>query len=199
MLKVGLTGSIAVGKSYVGEVFTSLGCPVLDADQTSREVVKPDSKGWERIIENFGSEILQPNREINRAKLGEIVFADEARRKLLNDLIHPLVIQAQNEWLNSLEKAGRTKIAMIDAALMIESGGYQRFEKIIVVWCREEVQIERLMQRNNFSREEAERRIKSQMSQEEKKKFADYLIDTTEGFEETYQQTVKIYEQLSLL
>ena len=113
--------------------------------------------------------------------------------------MHPLVFEAQNEWLAEIESENPQNIAIIDAALMIESGGYKRFDKLIVVWCQPEIQLERLMTRNSLSETEALKRIKAQMPQEEKKRFADYLIDTSEGFEATKQQTVEIFEQLQLL
>jgi dephospho-CoA kinase len=151
MLKVGLTGSIAVGKSYVCEVLRELGAFVLDADQTAREVVAPGTLGWQLIIERFGSNILLPNNEVDRAKLGAIVFADETKRQLLNSIVHPLVIETQDDWLRRRAAESADGIAVIDAALMIESGGYRRFDKIIVVWCKSEIQLRRLMTRNNLS------------------------------------------------
>ena len=104
MLKVGLTGSIAVGKSFVCEVFAELGAFVLDADLTAREVVQPNTEGLRQIVENFGEDILQPNGELDRIKLGAIVFADEQKRQLLNSIVHPLVIEKQNDWLLEKEK-----------------------------------------------------------------------------------------------
>lgn len=199
MLRVGLTGSIAVGKTYVCDVLRELGVFVLDADQTSREVVEPNTKGWHLIVENFGESVLQSDKTLNRAKLGEIVFADEQKRQLLNSIVHPLVMEAQNKWLAEKEAENPNGIAVIDAALMIESGGYKRFEKLIVVWCQPAIQLERLMLRNNLSREEAEKRINSQMPQDEKKTFADYLIDTSEGFESAKAQTIEIHQKLQLL
>lgn len=199
MLKIGLTGSIAVGKSYICEILRELGAFVLDADQTAREVVKLETIGLRRIIECFGAEVLQPNGELDRVKLGAIVFGDERKRQLLNSIVHPLVIEAQNEWLNECEKIEPRGIAVIDAALMIESGSYQRFNKLIVVWCKPEIQLQRLMLRNDLSEAEASRRINAQMPQKKKKRYADFLIDTSEGFEASRQQTVEIFEQLKLL
>jgi dephospho-CoA kinase len=199
MLKVGLTGSIAVGKSYVCEVLRELGAFVIDADQTAREVVAANTKGWRLIVEHFGSNILLPNNEIDRAKLGAIVFADNEKRQLLNSIVHPMVIENQDEWLREKEAENADGIAVIDAALMIESGGYRRFDRLIVVWCAAETQIERLMARNNLSREEAVLRINAQMPQEEKKRYADFLIDTTDGFEATRVQIEEIFRQLKLL
>ena len=196
MLKVGLTGSIAVGKSFVCDVFRELGCHVLDADKTAREVVEPGTEGLRRIVEEFGGEILQPDGTLDRGKLGKIVFSDEEWRQLLNSIVHPLVIAEQDRWIDEWEKADPDGIAIVDAALMIESGGYKRFDKLIVVWCRPEVQLERSIRRDNLSAEEARRRIAAQMPQEEKKKYADILIDTSDGFSEARRQTIEIYEQL---
>lgn len=196
MLKVGLTGSIAVGKSFVVDVFRELGCHVLDADKTAREVVEPGTVGLKRIVENFGDAVLMSNGELNRSKLGGIVFADETKRQLLNSIVHPLVIERQNEWIEAWEKADPQGVAIVDAALMIESGGYKRFDRLIVVWCRPEVQLERLMLRDRLSADEAARRISAQMSQEEKRSYADLLIDTSDGFAEARRQTIEIFEQL---
>ncbi len=196
MLKVGLTGSIAVGKSFVLEIFRELGAFGLDADLTAREVVAPGTRGLHLIVENFGADVLQPNGELDRIKLGAIVFADEAKRQLLNSIVHPIVHETQSKWLAERESENPHGIAVIDAALMIESGGWERFHKLIVVFCEPALQLERLMTRNNLSETEAIKRINSQMPQEEKKKYADFLIDTSNGFEDTRRQTIEIYERL---
>ncbi len=199
MLKVGLTGSIAVGKTFVCEVLAELGAFVLDADLTAREVVEPNSRGLKLIVENFGAEVLQPDGTLDRLKLGAIVFADEEKRQLLNSIVHPLVIEKQDDWLLQKEIEKPDAIAVIDAALMIESGSYKRFDRLIVVWCDSDIQLQRLILRNNLSQEESLKRINSQMPQEEKKRYADFLIDTSEGFENTRSQTIEIFEQLKLL
>jgi dephospho-CoA kinase len=199
MLKVGLTGSIAVGKSYVCSVFRELGCDVLDADQTAREVVRAGTEGLRQIVSYFGDEVLQENGELNRAKLGAIVFANREKREKLNSIVHPLVFQAQDHWLKNREAENPDGIAIVDAALMIESRGYKRFNKLIVVWCEPTVQLERLMAREAITQAEAMRRIDAQMPQEEKKKYADYLIDTSNGYEDTRRQVTEIFERLSVL
>ena len=196
MLKVGLTGSIAVGKSYVCEILRELGVFVLDADQTARKVVEPNTVGWQKIVDNFGREALQSDNTLDRAKLSAIIFSDESKRQLMNSIVHPLVFEAQNIWLVEREAENPQNIAVIDAALMIESGGYKRFDKLIVVYCQPEIQLERLRLRNNLSQTDAQKRIKSQMPQEEKKGFADYLIDTSFGFADTRRQTVEVFERL---
>ncbi|CAN5378963.1 dephospho-CoA kinase [soil metagenome] len=199
MLKVGLTGSIAVGKSYVCEVFSELGAFVLDADQTAREVVQPNTKGLRLITREFGGEVLQSNGELDRIKMGAIVFADEAKRQLLNSIVHPLVIEKQDKWLRQMESEKTDAICIIDAALMIESGSYKRFDKLIVVWCDSDIQLERLILRNNLSADDAAKRINSQMPQDEKKNYADFLIDTSDGFDAAKQQTIEVFSQLKLL
>ena len=196
MLRVGLTGSIGVGKSFVTSVFEELGCHVLDADVTAREVVMPGTPGLQAITEEYGEEVLNPDGTLNRKQLGALVFADENRRQRLNHILHPFIIARQDEIMNEWAKEDPEVIAIVDAALMIESGGYRRFDKLIVVHCRPEVQLERLMLRDKLSRDEAQRRIDSQMPQEEKQKFADYLIDTSDGFDRTREQTVKVYNNL---
>lgn len=197
MLKVGLTGSIAVGKSFVLGVLRDLGARTLDADVVAREVVEPGTAGLTAVFDEFGAGILNPDGSLNRAELGSLVFADEAKRQKLNSILHPFIISRQDEIMRHWEKETPEAIAVVDAALMIESGGYKRFDKLIVVHCQPEMQIERLMKRDNIPREEAERRINAQMPQEEKKKHADYLIDTSEGFESARQQTTAVWQELS--
>ena len=196
MLRVGLTGSIAVGKSYVSSVLSGLGCHVLDADKTAREVVEPGSEGLRRVVESFGPEILRADGTLDRAKLGRTVFADESRRRLLNSILHPLIIAAQDEWLRGREREDPRGVAVVDAALMIETGSYRRFDRLIVVHCRDDVQLERLARRDGMTREEAARRVAAQMPQGEKVRHADFLIDTSGTHEETRGQTVKVYGQL---
>ena len=199
MLKVGLTGSIAVGKSFVLEVFRELGCAVLDADKTAREVVEPGLPAFDEVVQTFGKEVVTADGSLDRSKLGAIVFNDVAKRELLNAIVHPRVIEAQDRWLQAAEKDQPHGIAVVDAALMIESGGYKRFDKLIVVWCEPAVQLERLIRRNGLDEAEAKKRIAAQMSQEEKKGYADFLIDTSTEREETRQQTVEIFNRLKLL
>lgn len=199
MLRVGLTGSIAVGKSYVASVFAELGAHVLDADHTAREVVLPGSPGLAATVNAFGQEVLNADGTLNRQQLGALVFADEEKRQQLNHLLHPFIIARQDEILASWEAEDPDGIGIVDAALMIESGGYKRFDKLIVVHCRPEVQLERLMLRNGLTREEAQRRIDSQMPQEEKQKFADYLIDTSDGYELARARTLDVYNKLRQL
>ena len=196
MLRVGLTGSIAAGKSFVSGVLAELGCRVLDADETAREVVAPGSPALLEVIAKFGDSVIKSDGTLDRVALGALVFSDAGKRSILNSILHPYIIAQQDERLREWEALDPDGIAVVDAALMIESGGYKRFDKLIVVHCRTDVQLERLMSRDNLNLAEAERRIASQMPQEEKKKFADYLIDTSEGFEAARRGAVDVYGKL---
>ena len=196
MLRVGLTGSIAVGKSFVASVFEQLGCHVLDADDTAREVVLPGTDGLDAVVQRYGKEVLQPDGTLDRSYLGQLVFGNEQLRSELNSILHPRIIERQDEILREWEKEDPNGIAIVDAALMIESGGYKRFDKLVVVHCRPEVQLERLMLRNKLGRDEAQKLIDSQMPQEEKQRFADYLIDTSDGFETAKLRTGEVFKQL---
>ena len=199
MLRVGLTGSIGVGKSYVTGVLGELGCHTTDADQVAREVVMPGSAGLAAVVAAFGDDVLTADGALDRKKLAAVVFADESKRKLLNSILHPFIIAQQDELMRTWEAEDPEGIGVIDAALMIESGGYQRFDKLIVVHCRPDVQLQRLTSRDGLTRTEAEQRIASQMSQQEKLKFADFAIDTSEGFEDTRRQTERVFRKLQEL
>jgi dephospho-CoA kinase len=197
MLKIGLTGSIAVGKSFVLAVLKQLGARTIDADQIAREVVEPGTAGLQALVETFGDGILKADGSLDRPRLGAEVFNDESRLMKLNSILHPFIIARQDEIMRSWEQESPDGIAVVDAALMIESGGYRRLDKLIVVHCRPEIQLQRLMSRDSLNREEAELRINSQMPQEEKKKYADFLIDTSEGFEDTRRQTEEVWRRLN--
>jgi dephospho-CoA kinase len=196
MLKIGLTGGIATGKSYVLSVLRELGCAVIDSDSIAHNVIEPGQPAYREIIEYFGVDLLNPDGTINRASLGATVFADSSQREKLNSIVHPRVYEAQVKWLVEVERNDPNAIAVIDAALMIETSSYRRFDRLIVVHCDPDLQIERLMDRNGFTREQATARISAQMSSEEKLKYADYSIDTTLGFEDTRRQVERIYSEL---
>jgi dephospho-CoA kinase len=199
MLRVGLTGSIAVGKSHVVSLLKELGCHVIDADQTARDVVAPGTEGLKRVVEEFGEDVLKPDGQLDRTRLGAIIFGDREKRERLNQILHPLIIREQDAEMRAFEAIDPEGIGIIDAALMIESGGYRRFDHLIVVHCRPEIQVERLMRRNNLSLAEAEQRISAQMPQQEKMRYADFLIDTSEDYETTRHRTLEIFQKLRAL
>jgi dephospho-CoA kinase len=196
MLKVGLTGGIATGKSYVVSVLGELGCETSDADRLAHEAIAPGRPAYEEILAAFGREILDSEGRIERARLGRIVFADAEARARLNAIVHPRVYEAQQAWFAEVEARNPDAIAVVDAALMIETGSYRRFDLLVVVHCRPELQLERLTARSGLAREDAEARIKAQMPSDEKLKYADYSIDTSGGFEDTRRRVVELYEKL---
>lgn len=196
MLRVGLTGSIAVGKSFVSGVLAELGCHVVDSDQIARRVVEPGTVGLGKIVEAFGPEAVRGDGTLDRAALSALIFADEGKRALMNSILHPLIMAEQDALMNLWEQEDPRGVGVVDAALLVESGGFRRFDKLVVVHCRPEVQLERLMRRNNFSREDALARIKAQLPQEEKLKYADFDVDTSGGFEETRARVREVYGQL---
>ncbi|HEY8462375.1 MAG TPA: dephospho-CoA kinase [Blastocatellia bacterium] len=196
MLKIGLTGGIATGKSYVLSVLSELGCEVIDADAIAHRAIEPGRPAYFDIINHFGRDILNEDGSINRAALAAIVFTNKSAREKLNEIVHPRVYEAQAEWFEDVARRNPDAIAVVDAALMIETGSYRRFDKIIVVYCDPELQLRRLMERNGLTREQAQARISAQMPSDEKLKYADYAIDTSNGFEDTRRQVERTYEEL---
>src|SRR5215470_8765212 len=199
MLKIGLTGGIATGKSYVLSVLSELGCEVIDADTVAHRAIEQGRPAYFDIIDHFGRDILNEDGSINRAALGAVVFTNKSARERLNEIVHPRVYEAQTEWFEDVARRDPEAIAVVDAALMIETGSYRRFDKIIVVHCDPELQLRRLIERNCFTREQAQARISIQAPSEEKLKYTDYSIDTSNGFEDTRLQVEKVYEQLRAL
>lgn len=199
MLKVGLTGGIATGKSYVLGVLRELGCEVIDADAVAHQVMEPGQPAYDEIVAHFGRGILSDEGKIERARLGALVFADQEQRTRLNAIVHPRVYEAQARWLAEVVARDPQAIAVFDAALMIETGSYRRFDKVVVVYCDAELQLERLMARNNLTREQALARIAAQMPTAEKLQYADFTIDTSLGFADTRRQVEQLYAALRQL
>ena len=181
MLTVGLTGGIACGKSQTLKEFNKLGVYTVDADEIAHQVILPGQPAYDQIVSTFGSDILAPDQSIDRTKLGKLIFSDQESREKLNRIVHPFVFQEENRLISKFksEKHPGSSVIMVDAALMIETGSYRRYDSVIVVHCRPEIQLGRLMSRDGFSKEEALRRIGSQMPLEEKIKHARYVIDSS--------------------
>jgi len=196
MLRVGLTGGIATGKSTVGLMFVELGCHLIDADHISHQLFQPGEAVHSAVIQAFGERILSADRTINRKVLGEIVFNDAEARKKLNQLVHPAVVQRQRDWLNEMEARDPGGISIVDATLMIEAGTYKNYDKVIVVTCRPEVQKHRLRRRSGLSEEEIEARVRSQMPLEEKVKYADFVIDNSGDLPDTRRQVEQVNSKL---
>jgi dephospho-CoA kinase len=196
MLHVGLTGNIASGKSSAALFFAELGAHTIDADRVAHGLYKTGTHTYDRIIAAFGDKILGSNGEIDRKKLGQIVFSDTDKRLKLNALIHPEVGAAILRQMFELEQSSSSGIIIVDAALMIETGGYRMYDRLIVVTCAPSLQISRLMSRDGLTESDARARIVSQMPIEEKLKLADYTIDTSGTLKQTYDQVEEIYRDL---
>lgn len=196
MLKVGLTGGLASGKSFVGAALEELGCKLIEADQLGHEVLMPDGSAYAAVVEEFGPGILDENGEIDRKKLALEVFASKERLRRLNSLVHPEVHRRTDELMAEYFAADPDAIVVVEAAIHIETGGYRRFDKLIVVVCTVEQQIARAMRRDGSSRASALARLASQMPLEEKRKYADYVIDTSGAKEDTLRQTEEVYHLL---
>ncbi|GMB07370.1 dephospho-CoA kinase [Thermolongibacillus altinsuensis] len=187
VLTIGLTGGIASGKSTVAAMLRQLHIPVIDADEIARKATAIDGEAYEPIIRAFGKEILQKDGTIDRLKLGSIVFHDENKRKLLNEIVHPIVRKKMLQQKEVYIQQGKQTI-VLDIPLLFESRLEHLVDRIIVVYVNEAIQLQRLMKRNGFSVEEAKARIRSQMPLEEKVKKADAIIDNNGTIEETQQQ-----------
>jgi dephospho-CoA kinase len=196
MLHVGLTGNIASGKSSAALFFAELGAHTIDADRVAHALYKTGTHTYDRIIAAFGDKILGSNGEIDRKKLGQIVFSETDKRLKLNALIHPEVGAAILRQMFELEQSSSSGIIIVDAALMIETGGYRMYDRLIVVTCAPSLQISRLMSRDGLTESDARARIVSQMPIEEKLKLADYTIDTSGTLKQTYDQVEEIYRDL---
>jgi dephospho-CoA kinase len=196
MLKVGLTGGIACGKSFVGETLAGKGCLLIQADELGREVMAPGGVAYEGVVKEFGPEILASDGTIDRRKLAARVFGNSDRLARLNALVHPAVIRLEEERIADFARREPQGIAVVEAAILIETGSYKRFDKMILVICRQDQQMERAMRRTGAAEADVRARLDSQMTVDEKRKFADFVIDTSGEKEDTLRQTLAIYEEL---
>ena len=197
MLKVGLTGGLATGKSYVSARLVELGCHVIQADRLGHEVLRRGAEAYEDVVAAFGDGIVGDDGEINRKALGAIVFPDPAQLEKLNALVHPHVFARQEAFFATVKRDDPQGIAVVEAAIMIESGSYKRYDRLVVTVCPAEMQVRRFVERGG-TEEEARDRLARQMSIEEKRKYADFVIDTSGTFGETDQQVGRVYETLKL-
>jgi len=195
-ISVGLTGGIASGKSTVAGIFRAKGIPVLDADQISRDLVSSGSETLSEIILEFSDSVLDENGNLDREKLGEIIFSDLEQRKKLNNIMHPKIQKEQKKWLRETCSAGKFKIAIVEAALMIESGGYKNFDFIVVVKCSEKDQYERIKKRNNLSEDSIKARLDSQMTMKKKVEYADWVIDNSGDMNFLESQILPVVKKL---
>jgi len=214
MLKVGLTGGIASGKSLVGEMFVALGAHLIEADKISHALMQPGQAVYQQVVQHFGREILNADGTVNRSKLAELAFGASStnsksqnrpsRIDELNRIVHPAVIRAQEEWMDEVARQNKDKdpqaVAIVEAALLIEAGAADHFDKLIVVTCSEEQREARFAKRQKIdldaARQEVARRMSAQLPDAEKVKRADFVIDNSGSIDATRAQVVRAWEQL---
>lgn len=199
MLRVGLTGGLATGKTFVGRALADLGCRLLSADELGHQALLPGAPAYLQAVEAFGQGILDSDSRIDRRRLGTVVFGDPRKLELLNSFVHPAVIAAEEQWMQTILAEDPHSIAVVEAAILIETGSYRRFDKLVLTVCTEEQQIARAIKRDGLTRQEVLDRLKRQMPLEEKRKYADYVIDTSGEKDGTLAQVQRLYKDLRSL
>ncbi|HLG98576.1 MAG TPA: dephospho-CoA kinase [Bryobacteraceae bacterium] len=199
MLRVGLTGGLASGKSFVGKALADLGCYLIEADQLGHEVLLPGGEAYQGVIREFGREILDSDANIDRKRLAALVFDRPERLEMLNKMVHPPVGERQRRMIAEIAQRDPKAIVVVAAAILVETGSYKRYDRLIVVTCTREQQIERAMKRGALTREEVLARLSRQLPLEEKVRVADYVIDTSGTKENTLEQVRAVYNSLRSL
>jgi dephospho-CoA kinase len=202
LLRVGLTGGIACGKTTVGRMFAALGAQLIEADMVAHQLMRPGQRVYNELVQHFGPEILSEDGSINRGKLAQAAFGN-GRVEELNRLVHPAVLASQEEWLARTERSNPGAVAIVEAALILEAGVGRRFDKLVVVTCLPQQKAERFAARHGVGREaaqaEVERRQAAQWPDSEKVAAADYVVDNSGTLEETRRQVGAIYAELAAL
>jgi len=195
-LLVGLTGGMGSGKTTVSKIFRELGAHVLDADEICRSLVKPGQPAWQEIVNLLGPGILREDQSLDRRKTADLVFNDPEKKQDLEAILHPRVMDEERALYNEILKTEPNALVIIDAALLIESGNYRKVDKVIVIACDEEVQVQRVTAQRGFAREDALRRMRLQMTLAEKIKFADFVIHNDAGLPELREKIETLFHQL---
>ena len=196
MIIAGLTGGIATGKSTVSSILREAGAIIIDADAIARDAVKKDLPAWHEIVRIFGKEILLPDGEIDRVRLGDIIFKDASKKEILNKIVHPHVIQRVAEMIEEIGKESPGSIVILDVPLLIEAGMDKGLEDVILVYTPEWIQIERLIERDGISDEDALLRVRSQMPIEKKREFSTIIIDNSGTIEATKKRALEVFDSL---
>lgn len=199
MLRVGLTGGLASGKSFVGRALADLGCHLIEADKLGHQVMLPGGESYDAIVQEFGREILGPEGRISRRKLSAIVWHNPERLEKLNSFVHPPVREREEQMMEEIARADPHAIAVVEAAILVETGRYKSFDRLIVVTCSAEQQMERALERSSYSKEEILARLSRQLPLAEKLRVADFVIDTSGPKENTLEQVRKVYDSLRSL
>jgi dephospho-CoA kinase len=196
MLKVGLTGGLACGKSFVGQALADMGCLLIQADELGHQVLAPEGEAYDAVIREFGPEIVTSENTIDRRALASRVFSDPERLSRLNAIVHPAVFRREDELIAEYSAREPDGIAVVEAAILIETGSYRRYDKLILVTCAEEQQVERAMRREGAMESDVRARLSRQMPLAEKRKYADFVIDTSGEKQDTLRQIRAVYEAL---
>jgi dephospho-CoA kinase len=196
MLKVGLTGGLGCGKSFVGQALADMGCLVIQADELGHEALSPGGEAYDAVVREFGPGVVTSENTIDRKALAARVFSDPARLACLNSIVHPAVFRREDELIAEYAAREPNGIAVVEAAILIETGSHRRFDKLILVTCAEEQQVERAMRRHGAVESDVRARLSRQMPFEEKRKYADFVIDTSGEKQDTLRQTRAVYEAL---
>ena len=199
MLRVGLTGGLASGKSLVGAALAGLGCYLINADELGHKVLLPGGEAYDGVVNEFGETILDDEGMIDRRRLAALVFSREERLEKLNSLVHPPVIRREQALEEDIARRDPQAITVVEAAILVETGSYKRFDKLIVAACTPQQQIERAMRRDGLSQEEVLARLSRQLPLEEKIKLADFVIDTSGSKEQTLAQVRDVHRSLRSL
>ena len=206
MLKVGLTGGIASGKTIVGEMFVDLGAHLVQADLIAHELMQPGQSVYYEVVAHFGREILNYDGNVNRSKLAEAAFGRASstapsRVEELNRIVHPAVVRRQEEWMEEMGRQDSNAVAIVEAALILEAGAAKRFDRLIVVTCTDEQRVTRFAARHKLAldaaRKEVERRMAAQLSESAKIKAANYVIDNSGTLDQTREQVRQVWQNLS--
>ncbi len=197
MKKIGLTGGIASGKSTISRIFGEMGAKIIDADLLAREALMPGTEAYLATVKLFGRRILSSDGHIDRKALGNIVFRDRDKRSVLEGVVHPEIFRREAEAVSGIMANEPDALVIFDAALLIESGAWRRMDGLIVVWCRKETQVERLVKNCRLTQEEAVLRVEAQMPLDEKKKYASWIIDNDGDVSAAIRQTKEIYRELT--
>lgn len=196
MLRVGLTGGLASGKSFIGKALEELGCHVIRADELGHQVLLPDGEAYGPVVAEFDSGILDEHGIIDRRRLAALVFRDADRLEKLSGIVHPAVTRLEREETDRIAATDPRAIVVVEAAILVETGSYVKFDRLIVAMCTPEQQVQRAMARDSYSLEDALERMGRQLPLEEKSRLAHFVIDTSGTKEATLEQTRAVYRAL---
>lgn len=195
MLRVGLTGGIACGKSTVARLLEERGCRCIDADAIARELLEPGTEAHGEVIERFGEGVRADGGSIDRTRLGELVFADDEARGDLEAILHPRILAEELRRLEEAERSG-AEIAVVEAALMVEAGSWKRYDRLVVVRCQEDLQVRRLMEQRGLDEAGARARIRAQTPVEHKARLADYVVENGGSLRDLRAEVDRLYDAL---